>query len=167
MYDDTLDLYDLAKKVIEALGRHQKVLGTAESCTGGMLAMLITACPGASEVFRQGIVSYHNEAKERLLQVPSETLERFGAVSQETAIAMALGVLKADIRSDIAISTTGIAGPGGATKDKPVGLVCFALASKTHCVSYEAHFVGDRQSVREQACAFILQKLLVYLQTLV
>ena len=104
-------------------------IATAKSCTGGLVAGLLTEIPGSSAVFERGFVVYSNEAKEELLGIPAETLARHGAVSEPTARAMAEGALKAS-RADIAVSVTGVAGPDGGTAEKPVGLVWFALARR-------------------------------------
>jgi len=102
-------------------------IATAESCTGGLVAGLLTEIPGSSDVVERGFVVYSNEAKEQLLGVPAEALAAHGAVSEATARAMAEGALAASL-ADVAVSVTGIAGPGGGTATKPVGLVCFACA---------------------------------------
>ena len=104
-------------------------LATAESCTGGLIAAALTAIAGSSDVFECSFVSYSNEAKQKLLGVPAATLRRYGAVSSETAAAMASGALKRS-RADCAVSVTGIAGPAGGSKNKPVGLVHFAAARR-------------------------------------
>lgn len=103
-----------------------KSISIAESCTGGLVASYLTSIPGSSEYFTTGIVSYSNEIKIKLLNVNSKTLDKFGAVSEEVAKEMAMGSMKT-ANSDIAVSVTGIAGPGGGTKNKPVGMVWFVL----------------------------------------
>lgn len=132
----------------------------AESCTGGLLAAAMTDTPGSSQWFDRGVVTYSNEAKQELLGVHAETLERFGAVSEETAMEMAAGVLAGAPRSGFSVSTTGIAGPDGATPGKPVGMVCFGFATRTgQGVVTRAEtrvFPGDRQAVRAAAVAFAL-----------
>ena len=134
-------------------------ISTAESCTGGMLAACLTAISGSSEYFSTGIVSYSNAAKMKLLSVKQETLEKFGAVSEEVAKEMAMGSKKIAV-SDIAISITGIAGPGGGTAQKPVGMVCFGVASFAGIKSFTHHFTGNRAEVRRQACLIALQLVL-------
>lgn len=120
----------LAQSIIDGAREKKLKITTAESCTGGMIASAITDISGSSVIFDFGFVTYANEAKADLLYVPSDVLERHGAVSAETARAMAEGAL-ARARADIAVSVTGIAGPDGGTKEKPVGLVWFGLATRS------------------------------------
>lgn len=149
----------------EAVGKilHQKglLLSCAESCTGGLVAAAITAVSGSSAWFDRGFVTYSNQAKIDHLGVSLQTLQDYGAVSQETAAAMACGVLQASPLSAIAVSTTGIAGPGGATPGKPVGMVCFGVAwCGSHGVAHETftqYFAGDRSEVRRASVQFALQ----------
>jgi len=136
------------------LERYRKAgrrLATAESCTGGMVAARLTDIAGSSDVVERGFVTYSNEAKIEMLGVPAELLGSYGAVSAQVARAMAEGAL-ARSRADVALSITGIAGPGGATPAKPVGLVYLALAIKGAATRVERqHFAGDRQAVRSAA----------------
>ncbi|MGL5821891.1 MAG: competence/damage-inducible protein A [Sarcina sp.] len=133
-------------------------ISTAESCTGGLLAGTLINYPGISEVFMEGVVTYSNNAKIRQLGVKAETLEKFGAVSEETAKEMAEGIAKvAD--TDIGISTTGIAGPGGGTTEKPVGLVYVGLYIKGKVYVRKYNFFGDRQSVRKKVVLHALDLL--------
>lgn len=125
-------------------------ISTAESCTGGMIASRLINYPGISESFLEGAVTYSNEAKIRTLKVKEETLDSFGAVSKETAIEMALGIANRT-GSDISIVTTGIAGPGGGTEEKPVGLVFMGLYYKGNVKSYRYVFSGNREEVRKKA----------------
>lgn len=135
-------------------------ISTAESCTGGMLAACLTAISGSSEYFSTGIVSYSNMAKMKLLSVKEKTLRKFGAVSEEVAREMARGSRKV-AESNIAVSITGIAGPdGGTTVQKPVGMVCFGLASSGSVESFTHYFTGNRAEVRMQACLVALQLVL-------
>lgn len=133
----------------------------AESCTGGLLAAAMTSMPGSSAWFEGGLVTYSNVSKVGLLDVNPDTLERFGAVSEETAIEMASGALAAMPKANLAISTTGIAGPDGATTGKPVGMVCFGFSQRTlgGIVTRASTkvFEGDRQQVRQAAVVFGLQ----------
>ena len=122
-------------------------VATAESCTGGWLAKYLTDRPGSSASFLGGIVAYRNEVKQRLLGVPAETLAEHGAVSAETAAAMAAGA-RARLRSDFALSLTGVAGPGGGTARKPVGLVWLGMAGPDGVETRELRITGDREAVR-------------------
>ena len=144
------------------LDRYRKAgrrLATAESCTGGMVAARLTDIAGSSDVVERGFVTYSNEAKIELLGVSAELLQHYGAVIAQVARAMADGAL-AHSRADIAISITGIAGPGGAVPGKPVGLVYLALAAKGHDTRVERqHFDGDRQAVRSAALERALELL--------
>jgi len=121
------DLYALAQAVGRAALAQRVRIATAESCTGGLVAGVVTAVAGSSDWFEGGFVTYSNDAKIRQLGVPAATIARFGAVSDETALAMALGALRA-CGADWALAVTGIAGPTGGSPDKPVGTVCFAWA---------------------------------------
>jgi nicotinamide-nucleotide amidase len=134
----------------ELLFKHNKTLAVAESCTGGLIAHRVTNVPGSSRYFKQGAVTYANEAKIAMLGVASETLERFGAVSEQVAVAMAEG-MKKTAGVDYALSVTGIAGPAGGTADKPVGLVFIGLASSDGTTAHRFQFTGDRTIIRERA----------------
>jgi nicotinamide-nucleotide amidase len=123
------ELKERARALLDLCRRKKLKLGAAESCTGGLLAATLTEIPGSSDVFERGFVTYSNEAKETMLGVPPLTLKSHGAVSRETAEAMARGVL-AHAPVDLAVSITGIAGPGGAVPGKPVGLVHLAAAAR-------------------------------------
>jgi nicotinamide-nucleotide amidase len=138
---------------------------TAESCTGGLLAALLTEIPGSSDVVERGFVTYSNESKHELLGVPNDLIARHGAVSAEVARAMALGALK-HARADLAVAVTGIAGPSGGTIDKPVGLVHLAAARGDHVIAQECRF-GDigRGEVRLRAVATALEMLSALLQS--
>ncbi len=150
-------MIDLARQVIQVL--QGKTLATAESCTGGGIGAVLTAVPGSSAVYKGGIISYTNEIKEKLLSVPRELLASAGAVSRSVAEAMALGVKK-QLQADVAVSVTGLAGPGGDDFGNPVGTVFIGYADESRCVSEEFHFTGDRQSVRNQAIAAALSMIL-------
>ncbi|MGE4314152.1 MAG: CinA family protein [Pseudobdellovibrionaceae bacterium] len=151
-----------ASDLSEILREKGLSLVTAESCTGGMIAAAMTDLAGSSEVFERGFITYSNASKTSLLDVPTVTIAQHGAVSSAAAEAMALGAL-GNSAADVAVSVTGIAGPGGGTKDKPVGLVWFGFAGRTlneSPVSKHMIFDGDRGQIREQAVAFALQSLI-------
>ena len=139
-----------AETLVAVLKARGMTCATAESCTGGGVGSAITEVPGASEVFLGGVVSYSNDVKSGVLGVHKETLGEFGAVSKETAAEMAEGA-RALMKSDIAVSVTGIAGPGGGSPEKPVGLVWFGVASKDGVRTEKAVFAGDRDKIRRQA----------------
>ena len=154
----------LVEQLAERFLKASKKLVTAESCTGGGLAENLTQLSGSSLWYECGFVTYSNQSKRDLLAVPVDTLEEFGAVSEETALAMAKGAL--DMSSaDFSVSITGVAGPDGGSEEKPVGTVCVAWCERdkggnTTCI----HFKGDRQRVREQSCLLAMQGLLDILQ---
>ncbi|HSI25587.1 MAG TPA: CinA family protein [Methylotenera sp.] len=139
-------------------------LALAESCTGGMVAEAVTRVAGSSAWFDCGLVTYSNQAKIDMLGVPSDTLEKFGAVSEQTAVEMALGALKHS-QAQIAGSITGIAGPDGGSTEKPVGTVCFAwIGLNKSANTATQHFAGNRQQIRQQAAAFLMQRLIELLK---
>ena len=142
---------DLAQSVLDACRARGWHVATAESCTGGLVAGALTAIAGSSDVVERGFVAYSNEAKSELLGVPAETIAAHGAVSVETAAAMAEGaVARAPV--DLAVSVTGVAGPGGGSAGKPVGLVIIGLARRGGPCRTERHiFTGDRSAVRRAA----------------
>lgn len=135
--------------VLERLRLKGLTLATAESLTGGGIGSALTAIPGASEVYKGGVVSYVNEVKEKLLSVSSETLEQYGAVSAQTAAAMALGVREL-LKADAAVSVTGLAGPSGDEFGHSVGTVFVGFACDRISLIKEYHFDGDREDVRRQ-----------------
>ena len=151
-------LETLAREAIELAGKHSLTLGTAESCTGGMVAAALTSVPGASEVYKGSVVSYANEVKVGLLGVDGNTLADKGAVSEEVALQMAVGARWA-LGVDFALSTTGIAGPGGGSESKPVGTVWIAVAGHGGEHTSLCHFAGNRDQIREAAARVALQKL--------
>jgi nicotinamide-nucleotide amidase len=146
----------------EVIGRqlHEsgKTLAVAESCTSGMLGMHITRVPGSSDYFRGGVLCYSNEAKMELCGVPDKLLGKYGAVSAETAEALARGV-RQSLRSDIGLSITGIAGPGGGTPEKPVGLVYIGISDGKRTESRHRIMPGDRESIRERSTYLALSWL--------
>jgi nicotinamide-nucleotide amidase len=153
-------LSELAEKVLEAFKAKGKMLATAESCTGGMVAAALTDIAGSSAVVERGFVTYTNRAKSQMLGVEPALIEAHGAVSREVAEAMARGAL-AHSAADVAVSVTGIAGPDGGSAEKPVGLVWFGLAAAgTPTTTDHAVFKGDRAAVRRQATEKALALLL-------
>lgn len=150
----------LAQRLGAACKRRGVMVATAESCTGGGVAQAITRIAGSSEWFERGFVTYTNVAKEEMLGVSRATLEAHGAVSQEVASEMAAGAI-AFSRANVSVAITGIAGPGGGTVEKPVGLVWFAWAYRGGPVQARRFvFRGDRAAVREQSVAVALQGLI-------
>ncbi|MDZ4254545.1 MAG: nicotinamide-nucleotide amidohydrolase family protein [Sulfuritalea sp.] len=144
-------------------GQRRLLIATAESCTGGWVAQVITHTAGSSEWFERGFVTYSNQAKVDMLGVRQETLDRHGAVSPETAAEMAAGALK-NSKAMISLAITGIAGPTGGSPGKPVGTVCFAWCRVGEtAVAETAVFAGDREAVRRQAVLHALRGLLVRL----
>lgn len=154
----------LAEAVGKALQAQHMILATAESCTGGWVAKLITDIPGSSAWFERGFVTYTNTAKQEMLGVAANTLEQHGAVSLPTVREMTMGAI-AHSHANAALAISGIAGPGGGSAEKPVGTVCFAwqIPGK-ELLSRSKHFDGDREAVRYQAAEYALQQLLELLQ---
>ena len=146
---DLTPLLALAGEIVDSCKRTGVMVATAESCTGGLIAGALTEIAGSSAVVDRGFVTYSNEAKAEMLGVPKETIEAVGAVSREVAIAMAEGALRASL-ADIAVAVTGIAGPGGGSPEKPVGLVHFAVAVRGAPTTHAEHRFGDigRSAVR-------------------
>jgi len=155
-----------ATSVLDLFREHGRKLATAESCTGGLVAAALTEIAGSSDVLDRGFVTYSNEAKQAMLGVPAATLKRYGAVSAETAAAMAKGALKHSL-ADIAVAITGIAGPGGGSKAKPVGLVYFAAARRGgRQIAYSRRYgkIG-RAQVRQRSVAEALRLLRLLAET--
>jgi nicotinamide-nucleotide amidase len=153
----------LEEVVIDLLKEKKLKVSVAESCTGGLICNKLTNVPGASEVFDRGFIVYSNEAKMKLLGVPEQVLKEHGAVSSQTARFMAQGALSNSL-SDIALSVTGIAGPGGGSETKPVGLVHIGIATKDNVESFEFRFSGDRLRIKEmtsKAALDILRKKII------
>jgi len=142
----------LAAMVLDLCRARGLTLATAESCTGGLVAAQLTSVPGSSDVFLGGVVAYSNEVKARELGVPEATLERFGAVSEEAAEAMAAGA-RERLGADVAVSVTGVAGPGGGTPEKPVGLVFLHAQGPEGSLARRLDFPGDREAIRGRATA--------------
>ena len=154
-------------KLLEEVSKHLKKQGltvaTAESCTGGLIAHELTNISGSSEYYDRGIVSYSNRAKRELLGVDEEILKKYGAVSEQTAKAMALGIRNRS-KVDIAIATTGIAGPTGGTKEKPVGLVYIGIATPRETEVKKFIFSGNRAENKESTCNAALEMLLYHIK---
>lgn len=151
--DETLEM-----AVVKLLEKYELTVTTAESCTGGLLAGRLINVPGASDVFKEGFITYSNKAKRKYLDVNKSTLKKYGAVSEQTAREMAVGgVFAAD--SDACVAVTGIAGPDGGTEEKPVGLVYIATYMKDQITVAEYQFKGNREKIREQAVVKALDLL--------
>lgn len=149
----------LAAEVGQELKRRGQLLATAESCTGGLVSMLLTTVAGSSAWFDRGFVAYSNTAKQDMLGVRPGTLAQYGAVSEQVAGEMARGAIDNSL-ARVAVSITGIAGPGGGSPDKPVGTVCIGWCVDDDCATATCHFDGARDSVREQSAMVALQGLL-------
>jgi nicotinamide-nucleotide amidase len=141
-------------------------IASAESCTGGLLAAHLTSLAGSSDWFERGFITYSNQAKEESIGVSKELIEQYGAVSEEAAKAMAKGALNHSL-AQVSVAITGIAGPGGGGANKPVGMICFAwgvrVDDQIQTRAQTKHFSGDRQSIREQACVYAIESLLMQL----
>ena len=156
MYSDHEDtLQECVGRLLKASG---KTMSTAESCTGGTISQLITSVPGSSAYFLGGVTSYANSVKTGVLEVPEEIINRYGAVSSECVAKMAEGVRKLT-GSDFAVATSGIAGPGGGTDEKPVGLVWIGVSSANGTETYKVQYNGDRKRNIERSAAFALNKM--------
>jgi PncC family amidohydrolase len=153
-------LQDGVKYIHALLIEHSKTLAIAESCTGGALSALCTARPNASQYLKGSVVVYSNDAKEQLLQVPSSLITHYGAVSRQVAVAMACRVREL-LDTDYGLAVTGVAGPGGGSVDKPVGLVWMALAQRHRSSTQSCMMLlnGSRQEIIAKSCFFILNKL--------
>lgn len=166
------DLSTLSIELGALLKERNLMLALAESCTGGMVAQAVTSVAGSSAWFDRGFVTYSNQAKIDMLGVSAKTIETFGAVSEETAAEMALGCLKASAlkhnqeynqkhsQVHIAGSVTGIAGPDGGSAAKSVGTVCFGIAQANQCLTNTQYFTGNREAIRQQATAFLMQQFI-------
>ncbi|RMG56801.1 MAG: nicotinamide-nucleotide amidase [Gammaproteobacteria bacterium] len=155
-----ISLYELARQVLDTLAERNELLATAESCTGGWIAKVLTDVPGSSAVFDRGFVTYSNAAKQELLDVPPGLIETHGAVSREVVEAMAFGAVRFS-RAQMSCSVSGIAGPGGGSEDKPVGTVWFGWCLPDgQVLSERQQFSGDRDAVRRKAVLYALQGVL-------
>ncbi len=148
----------IEKKIERILAARNLTVTTAESCTGGLVAATLVNADGISKVFKEGYITYSDEAKHKLLGVSQDTLSRFGAVSRETAVQMAEGAARA-AGADVAISVTGIAGPDGGTEEKPAGLVYIGCTMNGKTIVKRCFFGGDRNSVRYNSMREALQIL--------
>ena len=158
------DLNELSQQLANALLQKQKQLAVAESCTGGWLAKCLTDVAGSSRWFERGFVTYSNVAKQEMLDVLPATLQQEGAVSEAVVHEMAAGAIRHSA-ADIAVAISGIAGPGGGVPGKPVGTVCFGLATKEKVYQSDTqYFEGDREAVRRQSVAYALSRLLHVLE---
>ena len=155
-------IYQTAARLGQKLHSNGLKVAIAESCTGGGVAHAVTSVSGSSHWFEVGCVTYSNDAKIRLLDVQTSTLEAFGAVSQETVSEMLQGVIALS-GADMGIAVSGIAGPTGATSDKAVGTICFAWGSNEGYITNTQNFTGDREDVRNQSILFVLERLLDHL----
>lgn len=153
------DLFALAKAISELNQKSRFMVTTAESCTGGQIAYLLTSIPGSSKWFERGFVTYSNEAKQENLGVPLSCLQKFGAVSEQAAIAMAKGALKHS-HATVSVATTGIAGPDGGSLEKPVGTVWIAWAYNNQAYAKRFLFDGDRLAIRDKTCEQALLELI-------
>lgn len=152
-------MIDTVEKIYREAKNKNLKISCAESCTGGLIGAALTEFPGISEIFNGSAVTYSNEAKINILGVKPETLKNFGAVSEQCAIEMAEGSMRI-YNSDIAISVTGIAGPDGGTKLKPVGTVCFGISTEKNLYSFTKIFQGNRNDIRLQTVNNALEELL-------
>lgn len=152
----------LATEIGRLLKKNRRTLAIAESCTGGLVSSAITDVPGSSDYFLGAVVAYHDRVKASVLGVSKKILHRYGAVSPQTALKLAETVRK-KLRSDYGLAVTGIAGPSGGTKTKPVGLVYVGLASKEGSVAKKFIFPGDRRSIRNRAAQKALSLLKIRL----
>jgi PncC family amidohydrolase len=148
----------LSKSIAKILLKKKLTLSICESCTGGMLGSIITSVPGSSKYFRGGIIAYSNEVKRKIVGVKPDTLRKYGAVSAIVAQEMAKGV-RQKLKTAIGIGITGIAGPKGGSKKKPVGLVYIAISQKRRIIVRRHQFKGNREKVRKRACEEALSLL--------
>jgi nicotinamide-nucleotide amidase len=156
-------VHQLAIRAGNKLRDERLMLATAESCTGGMVAAAITDISGSSGWFERGFVTYSNQAKTEMIGVPADMIDKHGAVSEPVAKAMAEGALR-NSRAQVALAITGVAGPGGGTDAKPVGMVSFAWSNRLHTAVETRQFKGDRKQVRTQAAVHALRGLLELLE---
>ena len=152
----------IEEKVAKSLINAEKTLAIAESCAGGLLANRLTNIPGSSNFLKLALIAYSNEAKIKLLKVPQAAIRKYGAVSTQVAISMAQGARKS-LKTDFGIGITGIAGPTGGTKAKPIGLTFIAICTEIETLCLECLFVGPRKSIKTQAATQALRSLYEFL----
>ena len=155
----------LEEQIGALLRKHEKTISIAESCTGGLISHRITNIPGSSNYYNCSVIAYSNQSKTDILHVSPTTLTRFGAVSRQTAIELAQGIKQVS-GSDLGLAVTGIAGPGGGTPEKPVGLVYICLASDESVVCEKFRFKGKREEIKSQACEAALEMIKKHFQAL-
>jgi len=153
------------QELVYLLKEKNMTISTAESCTGGLIAKRITDIAGSSAVYKGSIIAYSNEVKEKFLNVSAETLSCYGAVSENTAAEMVSG-LQSNFKTDIAVSTTGIAGPDGGTENKPVGTVCFGFIINDYCYTSTRVIKGNRERIRTFSSLYAINFLREYLKNL-
>ena len=146
-------------QLTQLLQQKKLTIAVAESCTGGNLSALLTSVGGSSSYFDRGFITYSNQAKMDMLGVQSSTLDKFGAVSEQTAAEMVRGVI-AHATVDVGVSITGIAGPAGGTSDKPVGTVCFGFCIMNECFTSQENFSGDRTQIVQSSISFVVDTLI-------
>ena len=151
-------MHNLALEVVEKLKEKNLTIATAESLTAGLLSSKLAEIEGASKVFKGGIVAYQNEVKENILNIDSKTIDKYSSVSREVAILMAENVRK-KLKTDLGVSTTGVAGPG-LVGDKKIGTVFVAISFSEHNMCLELNLSGDRQSIREESCSKLFELIL-------
>jgi len=147
-----------AKKLSELLVANGLTISVAESCTGGSLSKVLTSIPGASSYFDSGYITYSNQSKVEMLGVDIQTIKTYGAVSEEVALEMVIGVATKSY-SDVAVSVTGVAGPTGGTTEKPVGMVCFGFYCDDKTSTSTQLFSGDRKSIVSQSVSYALRQI--------
>ncbi len=145
-------------QLTELLKQKLLIIAVAESCTGGNLSVLLTEESGSSDYFDRGFITYSDQAKIELLGVKRSTLDAYGAVSEQTALEMVEGVIQ-NSNANIGVSITGIAGPTGGTKNKPVGTVCFGFCILGECTTIRKYFDGERQQVMQKSVGFVVDTL--------
>lgn len=149
----------LEVKVAQSLIIQQKTLAIAESCTGGLVCHRLTNVPGSSNFLLNGIITYSNEAKSKWLKIPALSIKKYGAVSDEIATAMAKNIRQLS-KSDIGIGISGIAGPGGGSKSKPIGLVYISISTQLECICLKCQFTGNREEIKNKAVKQTFELLL-------